>query len=370
MDGSVGVRSEPGIGSCFWFTATLRPSPAGGPPPPCLPRLPPGLSVLVVASDPAVRAGLESYAAALGAAARGADALAEDGGEEATQAAAAAAVIVVAVDASQDAGGGLEGAVGQVGRLQRRDPLRRAVLLVPVTLLSRAAERASQALDGARTVILPQPVRLAALHRALADAAQAPAGPARGAASQTPLAESGDGREAGPTPANNSRTTGSPDGSRSPPAELPPAPCRLRICALALEQGRGMPRAGAAGPLGAVAGGRQGRNLSHLDLAGSEAGPAPSGVPRAGCSSGRPTAKCTPALKAGSNASTAQSPPEPQSMRKAPVLQGGGQARGVLQPTGSGGSAAPVRILVVDGLSTRPVLACTGCLIIIIMLVY
>jgi hypothetical protein len=372
MDGSIGVQSEAGSGSIFWFTVALRSGAAN--PAPGLSLLPASLSVLVVASNASVSTGLERYAVALGASARCARDL--DKGECSKPAAERGdSVVVLVVDAAPGARG-LEEEVEAVGLLQRRNPSLRVVLLVPVTLLSKAAEHASGALDSARTVLLPGPARLEALRLALEGAAlagQRPPESTGAAAGHSSACSDGSrcctgsaapGLERTPksplrSPAVSSLACSTPSCYGGPArrcmcrAEPDPSPILVR--ALALERAGPRAKAGELEPACDAEFGRQ--HVSHLDLAGCTARhPRAAGAvlwAEAGAADSSVQVQLPPGLQ--QQQPPLELPADPPSTRRSPFpgqggqihMQSGGQIHNQLLPTG--GLAGSAHILVVDG---------------------
>ena len=228
-----------------------------------------------------------------------------------------------------------------MGRLQRDQQRLRVVLLAPLTLLSRAAERAAQGLDDARTVLLPRPARLAAVHKALQGAVQAVVV----AGDATTRSNSVGGAKATPAIEPATRLPGSP---------LPcegPANRRPALAELDISHHRSAHEP--TGPRVEVEAGSRIGHLGHLDLAcdgGGSAGYwAASGVQQMeggderGCLDPKGIGRATamPRTPLAGLPST-QEPATPQSGNQPDSLPPAGEV-----------SAKSADILIVDGASSR-----------------
>jgi signal transduction histidine kinase/DNA-binding response OmpR family regulator/HPt (histidine-containing phosphotransfer) domain-containing protein len=155
MGGSIGVESEPGQGSTFWFRCNLEVAPGATPLAAGGPRLD-GERILVVGGDGGQRTMLLRTLAAVGGQVTTAATLAE-GEALATYGGPAArpGVVVVA-----DADGNGEAVCSEVRR-------GRGLAALPLVLVARQPQLVTAPVDGPRVVVVAQPVRRAQLLQAL-----------------------------------------------------------------------------------------------------------------------------------------------------------------------------------------------------------
>jgi two-component system, sensor histidine kinase and response regulator len=166
MDGSIGVESQPGSGSTFWFTVVLKRTHVQQP---CFPVIACGLSVLIVAANETLRTVLVQHSRSFGVSTDCCSSLdLTERSEDIVKGIYAAIILAADTPAGQNNReyNIIRAKIEKIAQIRHMNPNVRCVVLLPISLLNRTAEYSK---EFENSIVLPRPVRLEALYSAFTE---------------------------------------------------------------------------------------------------------------------------------------------------------------------------------------------------------